>query len=134
MGQQVQRWSNRFHQRDKLLMLRTAVIEGGEGVREAKAVTSRKHEDAEQSFCLVSAIENRHFVLLTSQSMLSSRACNATQSAKYFCPKEVHVRSRRTKLDVSFLSILFVQFKASVPGHGKHSSSSIMDSVLPKGD
>lgn len=30
MRQQVQRWSNRFHQRDKLLMLRTDVIEGEE--------------------------------------------------------------------------------------------------------
>lgn len=48
MGQRVQRWSNRFHRRDKLLMLRTDVIEGEEGVREAKAVTHREHEDTEQ--------------------------------------------------------------------------------------
>lgn len=74
------------------------------GRREAKAVTHREHEDAEQedtAHCLVSAIENRHFMLLTSQSMLSLRACCAAQSAKYSCPKKVHVRSWRTKLDVA---------------------------------
>lgn len=48
MGQQVQRWSNSSHQRDKLLILRTDVIEGERRVREGKAVTHREHEDAEQ--------------------------------------------------------------------------------------
>lgn len=34
MEEQVQGWSNRFHQRDKLLMLRTDVTEGEEGEKQ----------------------------------------------------------------------------------------------------